>query len=107
MFKKQMASSVSSERSFSAAGITISKRRNRLKEDIVEALQCLKCMFHEDIIFREVVTVAEIESEMDEAETCLDNAYGNKTDLDDEDSFSWDQYVIDDDEDDDNESENN
>ena len=51
--------------------------------------------------------VAEIESEMDEAETCLDNAYGNKTDLDDEDSFSWDQYVIDDDEDDDNESENN
>ncbi|KAJ8503453.1 hypothetical protein ONZ45_g10852 [Pleurotus djamor] len=37
-----MASSVSSERAFSAAGITLSKRRNRLKADIVEALQFLK-----------------------------------------------------------------
>ncbi|KIJ32661.1 hypothetical protein M422DRAFT_101438, partial [Sphaerobolus stellatus SS14] len=37
-----MASSVSSERAFSAAGITISKRRNRLNGDIVEALQTLK-----------------------------------------------------------------
>ncbi|KAJ3495089.1 hypothetical protein NMY22_g19981 [Coprinellus aureogranulatus] len=33
-----MALSVSSERAFSAAGITISKRRNALKADIVEAL---------------------------------------------------------------------
>ena len=37
-----MASSVSSERAFSAAGITISKRRNRLNGDIAEAVQCLK-----------------------------------------------------------------
>ncbi|KIJ35874.1 hypothetical protein M422DRAFT_103474, partial [Sphaerobolus stellatus SS14] len=37
-----MASSVSSERAFSAAGITITKRRNRLKGDIVEALQVVK-----------------------------------------------------------------
>ncbi len=37
-----MASSVSSERAFSAAGMTITKRRNRLKADIVEALQFLK-----------------------------------------------------------------
>ncbi|PCH40503.1 hypothetical protein WOLCODRAFT_57295, partial [Wolfiporia cocos MD-104 SS10] len=37
-----MASSVSSERAFSSAGITISKRRNHLKADIVEALQLLK-----------------------------------------------------------------
>src|SRR5258708_4887849 len=35
--------SVSSERAFSSAGITISKRRNRLKGDIVEALECIKC----------------------------------------------------------------
>ena len=35
-----MASSVSSERTFSAAGITISKRRSRLKADIVKALEC-------------------------------------------------------------------
>ena len=47
-----MASSVSSERAFSSAGITISKHRNRLKGDIVEALQCLKCMIHKNLIFR-------------------------------------------------------
>jgi hypothetical protein len=43
-FLSVMAISVSSERAFLSAGITISKRRNRLKPDIVEALQCLKCM---------------------------------------------------------------
>ncbi|KDR72396.1 hypothetical protein GALMADRAFT_38445, partial [Galerina marginata CBS 339.88] len=37
-----MASSVSSERAFSAAEITISKRRDRLRADIIEALQFLK-----------------------------------------------------------------
>ncbi|KIK33711.1 hypothetical protein CY34DRAFT_32916, partial [Suillus luteus UH-Slu-Lm8-n1] len=37
-----MAASVSSEQAFSQGGITISKRRNRLKGDIVEALQCVK-----------------------------------------------------------------
>ena len=49
-----MASSVSSERAFSSAGITVSKRRNRLKGDIVEALQCLKCLIRRDLLFREV-----------------------------------------------------
>lgn len=48
-----MASSVSSERAFSSAGITISKRRNRLKPDIVEALQFLKCLYRHDLLFRE------------------------------------------------------
>ncbi|PCH39190.1 hypothetical protein WOLCODRAFT_59296, partial [Wolfiporia cocos MD-104 SS10] len=37
-----MASSVSSERAFSSAGITISKWQNCLCADIVEALQFLK-----------------------------------------------------------------
>ncbi len=37
-----MASSVSSEKIFSSSGITISKRRNRLHGDLVEALQILK-----------------------------------------------------------------
>lgn len=48
-----MASSVSSERAFSAAGITISKRHNRLKPDVVEALQFLKCIYRRDLLFRE------------------------------------------------------
>ena len=43
-FLSIMASSVSSEWAFSSAGITISKHRNQLKADIVEALQCLKCL---------------------------------------------------------------
>ncbi|KDQ23955.1 hypothetical protein PLEOSDRAFT_1048226, partial [Pleurotus ostreatus PC15] len=46
-----MASSVSSERAFSSAGITITKRRNRLKGDIVEALQVLKAVYRRNIVF--------------------------------------------------------
>ena len=46
-----MASSVSSEQAFSSAGITSSKRRNRLKGDVVEVLQFLKCLIHRDLIF--------------------------------------------------------
>ncbi|PCH39501.1 hypothetical protein WOLCODRAFT_159628 [Wolfiporia cocos MD-104 SS10] len=36
----------------SSAGITISKRRNRLKADVVEALQFLKCSIRRDLLFR-------------------------------------------------------
>jgi len=60
-----MASSISSERAFSSAGITISKRCNRLKGDIVEALQILKCLFHHDLIFQEVLHSSAIEKELD------------------------------------------
>lgn len=49
-----MATSVSSERAFSSSAITISKRRNRLAGDVVEALQCLKCFIRRDLLFREV-----------------------------------------------------
>ncbi|RDB14951.1 putative AC transposase [Hypsizygus marmoreus] len=51
-----MGSSVSSECAFSQAGITISKRQNRLHEDIVEALQFLKCAIRKDLIYREAPT---------------------------------------------------
>ncbi|KIM75896.1 hypothetical protein PILCRDRAFT_13259 [Piloderma croceum F 1598] len=39
-----MASSVSSERASSSAGITSSKRQKRLKGDVVKVLQFLKCL---------------------------------------------------------------
>ncbi|EKM57933.1 uncharacterized protein PHACADRAFT_193064 [Phanerochaete carnosa HHB-10118-sp] len=52
-FLSIMASSVSSERAFSQAGITISPRRNWLKADVVEALQFMKCLLKHDLIFRE------------------------------------------------------
>jgi hypothetical protein len=91
-----MASSVSSERAFSSAGITISKRRNRLKKDIVEALQCLKCMYHNNLIFREIETILDEEKAMDkELEVIMDNEVKNL-----EEDFSWDQLVIDIDEED-------
>jgi hypothetical protein len=66
-----MSSSVSSERAFSSAGITISKRRNCLKGDIVEALQCLKCMIHRNLIFRQdpAISVADEIAEEDDTPT--------------------------------------
>ena len=56
-----MASSVSSEHFFSSAGITLSKHRNRLQADIVEALQFLKWAFKSNLtsIFREASTAEE------------------------------------------------
>ena len=59
-----MGSSVSSERAFSSAGITISKRRSRLKPDIVEALQFMKCAYRRELLFREEPsTASEMEQE--------------------------------------------
>jgi hypothetical protein len=66
-----MASSVSSERAFSSAGITISKRRNCLKGDIIEALQCLKCMIHKNLIFQfdPTISIADEIAEEDDTPT--------------------------------------
>jgi hypothetical protein len=63
-----MSTSVSSERAFSAAGITISKCRNRLRGDIVEALQFLKCFFRRDLLFQEDPSIAS-ETALDEQAT--------------------------------------
>ena len=93
-----MASSVSSERAFSSASITISKRRNRLKGIIVEALQCLKCLYHNDLIFREVITALKEKLYMGKDEL-LDSAMDVVVEKDKE--FSWDSVLDDDDSDDD------
>jgi hAT family C-terminal dimerisation region len=87
-----MASSVSSERAFSSAGLTISKRRNRLQGDIVEALQCLKCMYHNDLIFREVVVATEEEVDLEEMDLEL---VADASVV--EEGFTWDQLLADDD----------
>lgn len=60
-----MGSLVSSEHAFSSAGITIGKRRSRLKGDIVEALECLKCLFHHDLLFHDVPSTDNIEAELE------------------------------------------
>lgn len=81
-----MASSVSSERAFSSAGITITKRRNRLKPDIVEALQFLKCLYHHDLLFREEAsTQLEVEEEAGDASS--ENVMGENE--------GWDRMVED------------
>ena len=92
-----MASSVSSERAFSSAGIMISKRRNRLKADIVEALQCLKCIYHNNLIFHDTMDTAHVKQEMEQLECVLDGSYGNQdiVDQDDKKDWSWNQLVTD------------
>ncbi|KAI5991213.1 ribonuclease H-like domain-containing protein [Pisolithus albus] len=68
-FLSIMATSVSSERAFSSAGITISKRRNRLKADITEALQFMKCFSKKHLLFRDDPSVM---SEVRAIESCVD-----------------------------------
>jgi hypothetical protein len=49
---------------FSQGGITITKHRNRLKGDIVEALQCMKCMVRHELLFREAAPSSILEAEL-------------------------------------------
>jgi hypothetical protein len=62
------ASSVSCERVFSSAGLTITKRRNRLKADVVEAIQCLKFAYKKKAWFKEVHASLNYEEELEAAE---------------------------------------
>lgn len=55
-----MSLSVSSECAFSQGGLTITKHRNCLKGDIVEALQVVKCAMCTDLLFRVEVLPVEI-----------------------------------------------
>jgi hypothetical protein len=82
-----MASSVSSERAFSQGGITTSKRCSCLKRDIVEALQCVKCSFHNDRLFHEpgLSSLAEVET--------------RKATDEDEDDGGWDDLFLEEDDD--------
>jgi len=83
-----MVLSVSSERAFSSAGITISKQQNQLGPDLVEALQFLKFWFHHDLIFHEDPTIA---SEYNAGHQAKQNK-GNRE--------SWDEKLLEDGEDD-------
>jgi len=93
-----MASSVSSERAFSSAGITISKRHNRLKGDIVEALECIKCIYHHGLLFQEFPSVSQVEEELEtqEMDKDLETFADAVTEAQD---FTWDS-ILDEDEDD-------
>ena len=89
-----MASSVSSESAFSAAGITISKRRNRLTGDIIEALQCLKTLIHQDLLFRDVASASQDEKDLDLADQDPANDEANASEVvHDGEDWSWDNLV--------------
>jgi len=91
-----MASSISSECVFSSAGITIRKHHSHLKADIVEALQCLKCMLQHELIFCEPGPCSMLETGLDnEEEPWWDNGVDP----------AWDEIFLADDETDDIESE--
>ena len=92
-----MASSVSSERAFSSAGITISKRRSRLKGDIVEALQFLKCLIRRDLVFRADPTEP-LDSDIDE-EDDITTHDGNSSVPGANQFPSWDELWLEDDDD--------
>jgi hypothetical protein len=94
-----MASSVSSERAFSSARITITKCRNRLKPDVVEALQCLKFMIRRDLFFRFNPSIAADEMQQEDATLELDLEAG------DSEGKSWDEmWIVDDDDNTDDEA---
>jgi len=89
-----MASSVSSERAFSAAEITISKHQNRLQGDIVEALECIKCLLHQDLLFRDVLSLAQVEIELEGV--VIDEELPRVTEaVSKGDEFSWDSLLVD------------
>ncbi len=98
-----MASSVSSERAFSSSGMTITKRRNRLTHDIVEALQILKAAIREDLLFRPeepskalelAILVEQSESQAQSSESQASEKWSNgdtpavKIDIDNDDDIS-------------------
>ncbi len=74
-----MPTSVSSERAFSQGGITISDRRTRLKADVVEALQFLKCSLRQDLLLQGTQPAAELEAELEleEDESTGDDSPGS------------------------------
>ncbi|KAJ7589210.1 hypothetical protein C8J56DRAFT_888807 [Mycena floridula] len=70
-------------------GIAISKRWNQLKGDIIEALQFLKCLYHTNLIFHEVMTDDEL-AEMEEENLEEDGGDPGGTAGD---TFSWDSLL--------------
>lgn len=85
-----MGSSVSSEQAFSSAGITVSKCRNRLKGDIIEALQFLKCHLRKEIIFRAPAPSSILEESLE----LLEDDDGDEAWVDEPNATDWVKYSI-------------
>ncbi|KZT02293.1 uncharacterized protein LAESUDRAFT_662032 [Laetiporus sulphureus 93-53] len=90
----ETVSTVHCERAFSSAGITITKRRNWLKGDIVEALQALKCAYRKNLFFHDVGPSSFTEEELEAAE---ENYEPSRNDIDENLVLDLDSDVEDDD----------
>jgi hypothetical protein len=88
-----MAFSVSSKHAFSQGGITISKCHNQLKGDVVEALQCVKCSLHHDLLFRKPGPSSLGEDEFD-ADADADGEATENAQDDPEEEDSWDNLLL-------------
>ncbi len=89
-----MVSSVSSESTFSSAGITIMKHRNCLNGDIVEALQCLKSLIHQDLLFHKATSASQEEWCLDVADKDPANHEASSYDVVQEgEDWSWDHFA--------------
>ena len=89
-----MASSVSSKSAFSAASITISKHHNQLKGDIIEALQCLKSLIHQDLLFWDVITATQDEEDLNLADQDPANYEVDTSEVvHNREEWSWDRLV--------------
>lgn len=82
-----------SECAFSQGGITINKLRNRLKGDIVEALQCFKCVIQNDLIFHESGPSSAMETNLSDS----DNDFQEGDEKNKENDENWDAVVDDED----------
>jgi len=86
----------------SQGGITISKRRSRLKGNIVEALQCVKCAIRHDLLFREPPpsSILEAEETSDhELDVGVGGELGESGEESDLEDLSWDGLLNEDEDD--------
>jgi hypothetical protein len=91
-----MASSALSKSAFStaASGIRIRKHCNQLEGDIVEALECLRSLIHQDLLFCEVVSATQDEEDLDLADQDPINHKANTSKVvHNGGDWSWDKLV--------------
>ena len=90
-----MSSSVSSEHAFSQGRLTISKCRSRLKGDIVEALQFMKCAIQQDLLFQEPAPSSRVEVEENSNQEPDNMAAGEEPgDNSEVEALSWDARLL-------------
>ncbi|KAG2111385.1 hypothetical protein BD769DRAFT_1674378 [Suillus cothurnatus] len=84
-------SAIQCKHAFSQGGITISKHRNHLKGDIIEAFQCIKCALCHDVLFCEPGPSSSTEEALEDLDTKSDTSNSKK--LSDAEDEGWDALL--------------